>query len=588
MTYIVCSGRCGILVANRLNEECCTALSLAPATTYRFKVLAETPTGVQESEFSDSIQTKEVPLSTRLLSGSKRLKKKGNLSIYLLPTVEKMRKNEIVMVDVGMNIRKIISQHRVLMLVGATGAGKSALINGIANHITGVKWNDDFRLILIPEGDSQTNSQTKKITAYRFLDSILPYTLTVIDTPGFGDTSGVAKDKEIRQLINEFFSNTGGKGIDQINGIGFVTPANLPRLTVSQKYIFENVLTLFGKDIRSNVFLMTTFADGHKPQVLGAVEEANVPYQSFFKFNNSALFASNTGDSPFDAMFWTMGMESFALFFESLSEAEPRSLTLTRQVLQERDQLEKIVQSLQQRIHTSLAKIDELKQEEAILQEQEKAIDSTKDFTYTVKRTEKRRVDLPKKKYTTTCLTCDSTCHEVCSKSNDSDKKYCSVMKTNFGTKDARCVICPKKCRWDEHFNTPFKYEYYQVEEVRTYEDLKSRYDTAMSGKVEKEAIIVSLMKGIKRCQNETLTIVKHVKGCLKRLNQIALKPNAINTEVEYIDVLIESAKQEKKLGWQEEVSALTGLRETAELQERLIKDPEGMERSMIRLNEQQ
>ena len=87
------------------------------------------------------------------------------------------------------------------------------------------------------------------------------------------------------------------------------------------------------------------------------------------------------------------------------------------------------------------------------------------------------------------------------------------------------------------------------------------------------------------------MTIIKDVKGCLERLNEIALKPNAIKTEVEYIDVLIESAKQEKKLGWQEEVSALTGLRETAVLQFRLIKDPEGIEIreiSMIRLNEQQ
>ena len=161
-------------------------------------------------------------------------------------------------------------------------------------------------------------------------------------------------------------------------------------------------------------------------------------------------------------------------------------------------------------------------------------------------------------------------------------------MKTNFGKTNAYCVICPKKCRWDEHFNTPYKWEYYQVEEVRTFEDLKARYDTAMSGKVEKEAIIVSLREGIEICQNETLTIIKEVKSCLERLNEIALKPNAIKTEVEYIDVLIESAKQEKKLGWQEEVSALTGLRGTAELQFRLIKDPEEMERSMIRLNEQQ
>ena len=572
-------------LAQGLTKECFTASNLKPGTWYHFKVLANTPTGVKESEISDSIQTKVLPLSIRLRNWYPEIvTKSGSLPMHQLKGTTTMSKKKIVMVDVGMNTKKITFQHKphkVLMLVGATGAGKSALINGIINYIMGVKWEDDFRFLLIPEGDSQTKSQTKHITAYRFLESILPYTLTVIDTPGFGDTSGIAKDKEIRQLIKEFFSSDIGEGIDQINGIGFVTQANLPRLTVSQKYIFESVLTLFGKDIGSNVFLMATFADGHEPQVLGAVEEAQVPCQSFFKFNNSAIFAINTGDSAFDAMFWKMGMESFALFLESLSKAEPRSLTLTRQVLQERDQLEKVIQSLQPRIQTSLAKIDELKQEEDILQQQKETINSTKDYKYIVKRTEKKRVDLPKKKYTTTCRTCDYTCHEVCSKSNDSKKKYCSVMKTDFGTKDACCVICPKKCRWDEHFNTPFKWELYQVEETRTIDDLKARYETAVSGKMKEEAIIARLREEIEKCQNETLSVINEVKSCLERLNEIALRPNPI-TEVEYIDILIESKKQEKKLGWKEEVRALMKLRETAELQHKLMfKDPEAMERKI-------
>ena len=336
--------------AEGLTEECFTASNLKPGTWYHFKVSANTPTGVQESEDSGPIQTKPLPLSIRLRNCCPEiLPRRGDLPNHQLNGTTTMSKRKIRMIDVGMN--KITCQHdkphKVLMLVGATGAGKTALINGIANYIMGVKWEDDFRFTLVQEGNSQTKSQTRHITAYRFLDSTLCYTLTVIDTPGFGDTSGIEKDKEIRQLIKEFFSSSCGEGIDQINAIGFVAPANLPRLTVAQKYIFESVLTLFGKDISNNVFLMTTFADGHDPQVLGAVEEAQVPYQRFFKFNNSAIFASNTGDSAFDAMFWKMGMESFASFFKFLFKAEPRSLTLTRQVLEERDQLEKVIQSLQ-------------------------------------------------------------------------------------------------------------------------------------------------------------------------------------------------------------------------------------------------
>ena len=104
-----------------------------------------------------------------------------------------------------MLIKRIIlyTQHKVLMVMGATGAGKSTLINGMVNYILGVEWKDDFRFKLIVEdAKQQTESVTDHITAYTIHPmegSHVDYTFTIIDTPGFGDTRAMERDEEIRK-----------------------------------------------------------------------------------------------------------------------------------------------------------------------------------------------------------------------------------------------------------------------------------------------------------------------------------------------------------------------------------------------------
>jgi predicted GTPase len=111
--------------------------------------------------------------------------------------------------------------------------------------------------------------------------------LTIIDTPGFGDTRGIQRDKEIKDQIRQIFSGDNKDGIDQIHGIGFVVQA---RLTQTQEYIFNAVLS---KDIIDNIYLIITFADGTKPAVLEAIRKADVPYNMSFQFNNAAIFFSH-------------------------------------------------------------------------------------------------------------------------------------------------------------------------------------------------------------------------------------------------------------------------------------------------------
>ena len=62
--------------------------------------------------------------------------------------------------------------------------------------------------------------------------------IKIIDTPGFGDTRGIAQDKIIRDKIADTFKNR----LNTINAIYFVAQSSNARLTANPKYIFTSIL----------------------------------------------------------------------------------------------------------------------------------------------------------------------------------------------------------------------------------------------------------------------------------------------------------------------------------------------------------
>lgn len=553
------------------NEQVAVS-ELVAETIYFFKVRANCEAGFSaESSISDPIQTKISPITrpaVRLIQSKMcaLVSKEQHLEIYQLSTTPVMKdeKRKIAKCHIGKPNLRVPTPERVLMVVGATGAGKTTLIDGIVNYILGVTWEDNFRFKLITdEGKkSQAESQTTWITAYtihHMEDSRVPYTITIIDTPGFGDTKGIQRDRMIASQIKQFFSVGGTNGIDQLHGVGFVAQAALARLSPSQRYIFDSILANYGKDIGENIFLMVTFGDGQKPPVLEAVKAAEIPHKTYYKFNNSALFAKGADDN-FDEMFWKMGVKSFDDFFKGFGKVQVRSLTLTKEVLREREQLENAVQGLQPQIQAGLSKIEQLRQQTEVVKRNKALIEQNKDFTYTTTVPKSRRYNTPRGRFITNCLTCHYTCHDNCAYENDDEKRHCCAISGDY------CKICPGRCYWRKHVNQPFYYEIYEVEEVRTSQDLKDRYDTATEGKSMAEAMISNMRGELKAVEIQVLNMINTVRKSLKRLDDIALKPNPL-TEVEYIDLLIESEKhQAHQPGWMKRVEALREIRKQARI----------------------
>lgn len=406
-------------------------------------------------------------------------------------------------------------------------------------------------------------SQTEWISCYIIKPEPggrLPYQVNIIDTPGFGDTRGLQRDQAIVEQIRQLFSETSINGVAYIDAVCFLAKAPDARLTATQLYIFQSVMSLFGKDIENNICSLITFADGVSPPVQAALKESNLPFGEMFTFNNSGLFAENDNSNSLAPMFWDMGVNSFRRFFEYLGTVQTKSLSLTKHVLDERWRLEMTVKNLQPKVDIGLTTVNRLKQEIQIFEENKAAIESNRNFEYEVTETKQVRKELPRGEHVTNCTHCHFTCHERCAYANDDEKRKCSAMNG-----DGYCKICPDKCFWNKHANTPYIFSYIEVNIKKTYAEMLQKYKDASGKLPNQEQVLQNLGNEL----DELVVIVEDmmavVKDCNIRLADIALRPNPLSM-TEHIDLMIQAEKLEKKPGFMKRIRTLGEFRRRAEL----------------------
>lgn len=58
-------------------------------------------------------------------------------------------------------------EEKTIMLVGATGSGKSTLVDGIVNYIMGVSFDDPFRFRIVTLEEEEKNSHNQVLNFRR-------------------------------------------------------------------------------------------------------------------------------------------------------------------------------------------------------------------------------------------------------------------------------------------------------------------------------------------------------------------------------------------------------------------------------------
>ncbi|XP_064204948.1 uncharacterized protein LOC135262067 isoform X2 [Anguilla rostrata] len=453
---------------------------------------------------------------------------------YLLNTVETALNEDGTAWRYTFGRKDPNKRNRTIMMVGETGTGKSALINMMVNYMLGVKWEDKIRFEIIPEKGKrlQSESHTSAITAYEIygLEELsVPFSLTVIDTPGYGNTGGLEKDKIISENLCTFLKSLSDD--HQIDAVCLVVKASLYRLSPDQKYIFHAILSIFGKNMEKNVMALVTFSDWTPATALEALLESGVPVLKnennepvHFLFNNSPLqkFAKKYEEIYKTA--WDNGTESFREFFETLDKMEPQSLGEIKNVLKQRQCLEDFFSKLESQIRD--------------VEEKHKALEDVQ------KTLEEHRQDLEKNNF-------EHKYNEVVKKKVKIDKSiiFCSecvaLCPRSWSIRGSNCSACPKKCSYKVHKTNEEIFVEQNEERTGTREDLKKEAEGKISA-AEKE--MSKCEKELKHAEAQKTNLIESCFQCILQHRDLALKFDAASTQniLRLIEMLKEYNDTEK------------------------------------------
>ena len=503
------------------------------------------------------IENKEEKLNSyNIIEGSHLIRKEGDIAIYKYPS-KKFEDNDLI-------------NCKTIMVVGQTGSGKTTLLNSLVNFVVGIEFKDPIRYIIIEETKgkivNEANSQTSDVNVYYIQRHGIYPPLRIIDTPGFGDTRGIKYDREITKKIKKLFE----KDIDSLNAICFVAQSSNARLTTNQKFIFSEIMELFGKDVAEIFVPMLTFCDGKEPLIIDGLlsNEAfltvlpHLKEPWYLKFNNSAIFASIK--DKFSEIFWEIGMTSFSIFLDKISFLPRKSLMMSKEVLEKREILENSILVLKNKLDTGLTLIESYKKDIKYIEEKKKNVDKNKNYKIKIqtKKPVIRKEYLRPGTYVTSCLNCNRTCNYRIMNN-----------KENYENGYDRCRKCPNKCYMRFHKKTPYKLIYITKEVEETDEELKKKYFKAKSDLSEAQQIINGKEKELKSLEINCLDLQEKIKDNMNELKNIALYTNTHESAEDYLKMMIKNEEYEKKEGYLDRIQGLKELQKQYEIIKKLYNE---------------
>ena len=463
--------------------------------------------------------------------------------------------------------------NNTILLVGASGSGKTSLINGILNYVFGVKWKDRFRFQL----DDGPTESVKVYDIHNYEGFKVNCSLTIVDTPGYGED--LAKNQEITNMIRTFFEENEGE--QQMDSVGFVVNSTQPNPTATDKFIYESMTSIFGEDVGENSIHLLTFADKKEdPPLLSAIKENDqFPH---CKFDNSAFFSNNKlhiDDSDSDSseeddaekyeksrkfatefayknFLWNANQNNLRFLFKFINSTTYKSLSSSRKLVEETTRIVAAVDGLENLLRIGLMKMEELRTIRQNLTNQEDQIGGNVEFQLNVAL--KKKLVVPYGQFLTNCINCNITCHQTCGSANE--KAECDIMDHSKPISVRTCRVCPDNCMWIVHASQPFRWEHVQQKETTSAAAIKEKYEEKLKRKLTAAEFLMELDLEIKANERAVLGRFDAVVEYNKRLDEMSKGETSLTT-LQIINQRIVGEKKEKSDGFDERIKSLKSIR---------------------------
>ncbi|XP_073407316.1 uncharacterized protein [Dendrobates tinctorius] len=443
--------------------------------------------------------------------------------------------------------------NKVVMMIGETGAGKTALINALVNCIFGIQWKYDCRIQLVgehPLGQARDSCQRAKLMVYQInhqSEFCIPFSLTIIDTPELPETRGVSPDRRAIQQIRELFYNS---ELDHIDAICFVVQSSMTDLSLTQTYTFDSLLAMFGSSVQKNIVtFMTSANDDQNPQIPATIICARVPGAKdrngcpiHFVFNDKVMYANNSlDDITTNEQHWSSVMENLKNFFTFLSGTSQSKIILPKNSLMQSNATEITVEALVHRIEEVMSKQYELEQTEKILTQHRVEIEKNEYFEYEVTKPIKKKIETLKN--CTNCRECNSTCHHDCFVAYNAIVRLCEVFYFS-----ATCKVCEHGS--SEHFSEKFLWQNLVINQRATYRSLKMKYQ-------RDDQEVLTYQTVLERLRAETEQLGENGAKLIKRATEHVRQCTTVRSEDEFVEQLIESEQHTRNCGFQGRIEML-------------------------------